>query len=106
MDESPNKKKKSRSTQLELLAQNINQMTEGKYGGEARAFLGSSFSAEYCSFITAEKDERIEDLNKVEQNEEAEYLAKLVDVKGTETNIDAEEDDIKYDVNEGNKDPK
>ena len=54
MDESPNKKKRSRSSQLELLSKNANQMTGGKYRKEASAFLGSSFSAEYCNFITGE----------------------------------------------------
>ena len=106
MDEYPNKKKRSRSTQLELLSQNVNQTTGKKYRKEASTFLGSSFSVEYCNFITAEQDEKIEALNEVEKNKEAEYLAELVDVVGTEDDIDTEEDDIECDVNEGSKDQK
>ena len=74
MDESPNMKKRSRSTQLESLPQNVNETTGGKYRNEGSAFLRSSFSIEYCNFITAEHDKDIEDSNVVEQNEEVNYL--------------------------------
>ena len=61
---------------------------------------------EYCNFIGAEQDENIEDSNEVEQNEETEYLDELVDVEGTEDNIDTEEEDNECDVNEANMDSK
>ena len=104
MDESPAEKKRNRSSQLELLSQNATQMTGGKYRKEASAFLGSSFSVEYCNFITGEQDQNKEDSNEVEENEEADYLAKLVDIVDAENGIAPEEDDIECDVNEGDKD--
>ena len=81
-------------------------MTGGKYINEPSALQGSSFSVEYCNFITGEQDYNEEDSNKVEENEEADYLSQLVNVIAEEDDIVTEDDDVDYGVNEGNKDLK
>ena len=68
MEEFPNKNNRNRSSQLELLSQNATQMTGGKYRKEASAFLGLSFSVEYCNFITGEQDQSKEDSDEVQEN--------------------------------------